>query len=153
MNFTLHAPLVGDMKDVHALLMGVTEAGVILPRSLSDLYGHVRDFVLIRDEGGRLAGCCALAIIWEDIAEVRSLVVKPEYRRLGCGKMLVEACINNALAMGVRRVFTLTYQTEFFATLGFTEVGKDILPHKIWADCVHCPKFPDCDEIAMLRVL
>ena len=151
MKFTLHRALVRDMKEVHALLLGSAGAGELLPRSLSDLYSHTRDFTLLRDRNGTVAGCCALAIVWEDLAEVRSLFVRGDLRGQGCGSLLAEACLEDAKTMGIRRVFTLTFRTEFFSRLGFAEVGKDVLPQKIWADCIHCPKFPDCDEIAMQR--
>ncbi|MDL2266441.1 N-acetyltransferase [Desulfovibrio sp. OttesenSCG-928-G15] len=153
MNFSTQRARVSDMKEVHGFLLEISSTGVILPRSLSDLYSHTRDFFLLRDSEGHLVGCCALSIVWEDMAEVRSLLVHERYRRQGCGGLLVNACIDDAKAMGIHRVFTLTYKTGFFASLGFKEVGKDILPQKIWADCVHCPKFPDCDEVAMQRIL
>lgn len=98
-------------------------------------------------------GCGALSIVWEDIAEVRSLFVDESLRGKGAGRMLVEACLDDARSMGLGKVFTLTYETAFFGKMGFSEVGKDTLPQKIWAVCINCPKFPDCDEIAMLRVL
>ena len=94
---------------------------------------------------------CAAAVIWEDLAEIRSLFVREELRGKGYGRVLVEGCLEDARALGIRRLFTLTYKTEFFSKMGFVEVGKDVLPQKIWADCIHCPKFPDCDEIAMQR--
>lgn len=151
MTITLEAPLIRDMKEVHALLLGGSVAGQLLPRSLSDLYSHTRDFVIARDSGGLVAGCCALSIVWEDLAEIRSLFVRDDMRGQSLGRRLCEACLENARAFGIRRVFTLTYKTAFFAYMGFTEVGKDVLPQKIWADCIHCPKFPDCDEVAMQR--
>lgn len=151
MDFTLHNAKAKDMKDVHALLLEAADAGQLLPRSLSDLYNHTRDFILLKDSNGTLMGCCALSIVWDDLAEVRSLLVRETSRRKGCGRILAEACLDEARRMGIHRVFTLTYQTEFFASLGFLVVGKDTLPQKIWADCIHCPKFPDCDEIAMQR--
>lgn len=151
MSFTLHIPTVRDMKEVHGLLLGAASEGQLLPRSLSDLYSHTRDFVIARDSAGAVAGCCALSIVWEDLAEIRSLFVRDNLRRKGCGHMLTKACLDTARKMGIRRVFTLTYRTDFFATMGFVEVGKDVLPQKIWADCIHCPKFPDCDEVAMQR--
>lgn len=143
--------MVRDMKEVHGLLLGAADAGQLLPRSLSDLYSHTRDFVIARDSSGAIAGCCALSIVWEDLAEIRSLLVRDTLRRKGCGRALTEACLDAAKAMGIRRVFTLTYRTDFFSAMGFVEVGKDVLPQKIWADCIHCPKFPDCDEVAMRR--
>jgi amino-acid N-acetyltransferase len=139
------------MKDVHALLLESASAGELLPRSLSDLYSHTRDFILIKGKDGTVAGCCALSIVWEDLAEIRSLFVREDLRRSGWGRFLAGVCLENAGALGIRRVFTLTYRTDFFSNLGFVEVSKDKLPQKIWADCIHCPKFPDCDEIAMQR--
>ena len=151
MDFTLHNAFVSDIKEIHAMLLASASDGELLPRSLSDLYNHTRDFVLLKDKEGAVAGCCALSIIWEDLAEIRSLFVRQDLRRMGCGRLLVEACLENARALGVHRIFTLTYRDDFFAGLDFVEIGKDKLPQKIWADCIHCPKFPDCDEIAMQR--
>jgi amino-acid N-acetyltransferase len=142
------------MKEVHALLLKAADKGRLLPRSLADLYQHTRDFYVLKEPDGRPAGCCALSVVWEDLAEIRSLYVREDMRRRGAGSLLTEACMNEAQAMGVSRLFTLTYETAFFTRLGFSEVDKDVLPQKIWADCVHCPKFPDdCDETAMLRRL
>jgi len=151
MKYTLHNALVKDMKDVHALLLGSAAAGEMLPRSLSNLYSHTRDFILIKDTDGRVAGCCALAMIWENLAEIRSLFVRQDLRRMGWGRRLAEACLENARSYGIHRVFTLTYQVDFFIALGFGEINKDQLSQKIWVDCIHCPKFPDCDEVAMQR--
>lgn len=151
MTIALESPLVRDMKEVHALLLGASGTGQLLPRSLSDLYSHTRDFVIARDAEGRIAGCCALSLVWEDLAEIRSLFVREDMRGRMTGRILCDACLANARTLGIRRVFTLTYKTIFFSHLGFVEVGKDVLPQKIWADCIHCPKFPDCDEVAMRR--
>ena len=141
------------MKDIpllHTLVMNEANKGNLLPRSLTQLYTAIRDFYVAEDDGN-VIGCCALAVIWERLVEVRSLIVADNYRRRGIGKLLVQACIDDAKELGAGQVFTLTYQTAFFATLGFEEVPKETLPQKIWTDCVHCPKFPNCDEIAMLR--
>lgn len=143
--------LVSDVKGIHTLLLAAAGSGQLLPRPLSDLYNHLRDFLVLRDSRGNVAGCCALAVIWEDLAEVRSLFLPENLRGKGYGRLLVEGCLDEARGLGVRRVFTLTYKTEFFSKMGFAEVGKEVLPQKIWADCIHCPKFPDCDEIAMQR--
>jgi amino-acid N-acetyltransferase len=142
---------VADIKDIHALLLKAADKGRLLPRSLADLYRHTRDFYVLKEPDGRVVGCCALSVVWEDLAEIRSLYVREEARRRGSGSLLAEACMKEARAMGVGRLFTLTYETGFFARLGFRATEKDVLPQKIWADCVHCPKFPnDCDETAML---
>lgn len=145
----LRKALVSDVKPIHALLMGQAKDGLLLPRPLGDLYRHVREFYVI-DQGGKAVGCCALALAWDDLAEIRSLVVAEELRGRHWGMRLVEACLSEAVTLGLSSVFTLTYQDTFFKKLGFKEVAKDILPNKIWADCIHCPKFPDCDEIAMM---
>lgn len=151
MKYVMQRALAGDIKGVHALLLAAAATGQLLPRSLSDLYKHVRDFRVLRDKDGTIVGCCAAAVIWEDLAEIRSLFVREDLRGHGYGRVLVEGCLEDARALGIRRLFTLTYKTGFFSKMGFVEVGKDVLPQKIWADCIHCPKFPDCDEIAMQR--
>jgi len=96
-------------------------------------------------------GICALHICWDDLAEIRSLIVREESRNAGIGAKLVKACIQESKALGVNRVFALTYRPEFFERLGFKQVDKSVLPHKIWTDCLHCVKFPDCDEVALLK--
>lgn len=137
---------------MHALIMAGAEKGLLLPRTRAQLFTAMRDFFVLADsETGEIAGCCALAIIWEDLAEVRSLYVSDAYRRQGLGHKLVQACMEDAVALGITRVFTLTYQTAFFKNAGFTEVPKESLPQKIWTDCIHCPKFPNCDEVALIR--
>ncbi len=141
---------VTDVKGIHAALMQGATAALLLPRSLSQLYAHCRDFHVLEDDNG-IVGCCALSIVWEDLAEVRSLFLHERLRGRGLGRELVEVCLEESKILGIRRVFTLTYQTGFFSHLGFAAVSKDVLPQKIWADCIHCPKFPDCDEVAMLR--
>lgn len=142
---------VQDVKPIHALLMESAGMGLLLPRSLSDLYRQLRDFSVLADRGTEtVQGCCALAITWEDIAEIRSLAIAQAHRGKGSGKRLVEACMSEAVTLGLYRVFTLTYQVEFFGRLGFRVVDKEVLPQKVWADCLNCPKFPGCDETAML---
>ena len=99
---------------------------------------------------GATVGCGALSIIWENMAEVRSLAVAAHARRKGCGRLIVEACIAEARELDIHRLFALTYQLPFFNALGFSLVEKEVLPQKVWVDCVNCPKFPDCDETAVL---
>lgn len=141
-----------DVPGIHALLMAEANKGLLLARPLSQIYHSLRDFfVLEDDENGALVGCCALAIAWEKMAEVRSLAVAEAYRRRGLGQQLVKACLEDAVGFGVTQVFTLTYQREFFDKAGFHEIAKETLPQKIWTDCINCPKFPNCDETAMIR--
>ena len=102
---------------------------------------------------GEIVGCVALAPVWEDLAEVASLVIREDQRGKGLGLLAVQACLADCPSIGIKRVFALTYQEGFFNHIGFPTVEKDVLPQKIWADCVHCPKYPDCDEFAVLHVL
>ena len=141
---------VGDVKDIQILLRDCAKRGELLPRALTHLYKHVRDFSVAELDDGRLAACCGLSTIWEDLAEVRSLVVDDAFRGQGLGRRIVRECLGEADSLGVQRVFALTYQEGFFRKLGFAAVDKDVLPQKIWADCIHCPKYPDCDETAVL---
>ncbi len=145
---------VDDVKAIHGLLTYFGNQGVLLPRSYNELYSRLRElFVVSPLEPGEIKGCCALSIVWEDWAEIRSLAMAPEMHGQGWGKRLVEACLSEALTLGIFRIFTLTTTPPFFSKVGFKEVDKNILPQKIWTDCIHCPKFPDCDEIAMIMDL
>jgi len=142
---------VSDVKVIHRMINLSSNRSEMLPRSLMDLYGSLRDFFIYLDDDGSIAGICAMHIFWENLAEVRSLYVKKEYRRSGIGRNLVEACISEAITLDLLRIFTLTYQTEFFKSLGFIVVDKEGLPEKVWSDCLNCPKYPDfCDEVAMI---
>jgi len=139
---------IPDAKAIHKLLISYAQEGLMLSRSLSDIYEAIRDFyVYVEDD--RVVGTVCLHICWEDLAEVRSLAVADECGGKGIGRSLVEACIEEARGLGLRRVFALTYKPLFFGKLGFREIEKSELPHKIWGDCMKCVKFPECDEIAM----
>ncbi|OGP64395.1 MAG: GNAT family N-acetyltransferase [Deltaproteobacteria bacterium RBG_13_53_10] len=141
---------ISDVKEIQQLIKLYSARGNILPRSLSDLYDHLRDiFVFVRNQ--KVIGVCALHICWDDLAEIRSLVVREEARNKGIGLKLVKACLDESKVLGVKRLFALTYEPEFFGKLGFEKVDKAVLPHKIWTDCLKCVKFPDCDEEAMVK--
>lgn len=149
MNLSVRKARMNDIRAIHSLLLTSAADGLLLPRSLTELYGHLRDFYVVEHEEN-VIGCGALSIIWENMAEVRSLAVEPSLRRKGCGRLLVNECIEETRALGIHRLFALTYQVPFFEALGFSVVEKDVLPQKVWMDCIHCPKFPDCDETAVL---
>jgi len=146
---------IGDVKTIHRLINLSAGKGEMLPRSLMDIYGSLRDFCIYQEEGREeILGICAMSIVWENLAEIRSLHVDEQYRREGIGQKLVEACISEAITLQLFRIFTLTYKQEFFATLGFREVKRSTLPEKIWSDCFRCSKYPDfCDEVAMILEL
>ncbi len=117
-----------------------------------DMYNSVRDFIVYYDENEqKIVGICAMNIIWENLAEIRSLFVDEAFRKKGIGRKMVEFCISEAITLDLFRIFSLTYKKEFFARLGFKEVDRSTLPEKIWSDCFRCPKYPDyCDEVAMM---
>ena len=145
---------VRDVKAIHHLLKKHADRGELLPRALSDLYDAVRDFSVFEEEsGGSVIGVCALHVCWEDLAEIRSLAVGVPYQGEGIGSRLVDAVLSEAQDLGIMRIFTLTYRPDFFKKHGFKIVDKATLPQKIWAECIKCVKFPDCDEIAMLKAL
>ena len=121
----------------------------MLPRSLNDLYEYLRDFFVCTHEG-TVVGVCALHITWEDLGEVRSLAVAERYRGNGIGRALVRKCLAEARKLGLSRIFSLTYSPEFFIGIGFSPADKSELPHKVWAECIRCHQFPDCDEEAVL---
>ncbi|GAB4276058.1 MAG: N-acetyltransferase [Deferrisomatales bacterium] len=141
-----------DVEAMKALLDDYARTGDLLARSRLSLYESIRDFVVAR-MGGEIVGLSALHVCWIDLGEVRSLAVRRDLQRRGIGRLLVERCLEDARELGLRRVFSLTYQPEFFGALGFREADKSELPHKVWQDCIHCVKFPDCDEIAVMRDL
>jgi len=148
--FEVRKATIADVERIHALISIGAEHQKMLARSRSDLYESLRDFfVAVRRSDNFVVACGALAITWADLAEIRSLAVEPEFQRRGLGRRIVAACLTEAKSLGIRRIFVLTYQKEFFERQGFAVIAKEELPHKIWSVCLKCPKFPDCDEIAM----
>jgi len=146
---TLRKAAVVDVPAIHKLVMQYANMQQMLPVSLSRLYECVRDFFVCETADGVVA-CAALHVVWEDLAEVRSLAVEPRFQGKGMGRMLVEACKAEAVKLRLPRVFCLTYVPEFFERFGFHQVEKASLPHKVWADCINCPQFPDCDEVPLV---
>ncbi len=131
--------------------MDCSKQELLLPRSYSDLYSHLRDYYVIADKDEpAIYGCCALSIVWDNLAEIRSLAIVSALRAKGWGRKLVDSCLSEAVTLGIYKVFTLTYQVDFFRKMDFVTISKDVLPQKVWADCLRCPKFPDCDETAMI---
>lgn len=139
-----------DIKQIHGLLKYYADRKLLLPRSISSLYDHLRDFVVWGENDGTISGVCSLHICWENLAEIRSLAVRDGAQGKGYGTRLVTTCLEEAAEYGITRIFTLTYQPGFFRKLGFRDIDKRELPHKIWSDCINCSMFPDCDEEALL---
>lgn len=143
--------VVGEVTQIQRILNNYGNRGILLPRSLSELYEHLRDFYVASDDDGNIVAVCALGLCWEDLAEIRSLAVIESMQGNNYGVMLVEKCIEEAKSLGLKKIFTLTYVPEYFKKLGFSVVDKSELPHKVWSDCLKCTKFPDCDETALIK--
>lgn len=139
-----------DVPAIHELINDYAEQGQMLFRAPAELYEHLRDFYVFEDDG-ELVGCCALEIMWRDLAEVKSLSVRDGRHGQGVGRQLVEAAVREAEELGLHRVFALTRSQGFFEKLGFAVVDRHTLPHKIWDDCLRCTRRDDCDEIAVVR--
>ena len=137
---------MSDVEPIYALVTAFSRREQMLPRSRADLYEGLRDFV-VAERRGRLVGCAALTIEWDNLAEIKSLAVERRYQRRGIGTRLVKACLKEARRLGIGKVFALTMTPSFFEHLGFGRVDRESLPHKVWSDCVNCTKFPDCDEL------
>ena len=136
------------MPHIHVLLNHFAEKGKMLPRALSEIYESMRDYFVVR-EAERMVACASLHIYWMDMAEIRSVAVAEDYQRRECGTLLVKSCMEEAKGLGIPLVFCLTYRPTFFERLGFRQLDKMELPRKVWSDCYRCPKFPNCDEIAL----
>lgn len=145
----LRAAAIGDVPYIHHLLEIYASQGNLLPRPMSELYRHLRDFFVV-EIGGTIAACGALEIFTEDLGEVRSLAVADAFKNRGLGSLLVNRIVTEARTIGLRRLMALTYASEFFHKLGFKTVSKDTLPEKVWGICVKCYKFNNCDETAVL---
>ena len=145
---------IKDVQQIYMLLSDFGRQGVLLSRPLSKLYDDIRDFSVFADPSDdSVIGCCALSICWENLAEIRSLAVRTDHWGKGIGSQLVESAFAEARAFGIQQVFALTYVAPFFEKFGFARIDRADLPLKIWADCITCVKFPDCDEIAMMKRL
>jgi amino-acid N-acetyltransferase len=145
---------IQNVKSIHSLLDIYSKKGDLIARPLSELYDHIRDFfVFVNEEDNSIEGCCALQFCWEDLAEIRSLAVDESHQKKKIGSRLVEAAIDEAKQFKIKDVFTLTYRPDFFSKFGFKVIDRSELPLKIWADCILCVKFPDCDETAMMKRL
>ena len=141
---------VTDARAIKRLMDPFVEKEDLLPRSLAEIYTRVRDFRVADAGENGIVGCVALQVVWEDLAEVRSLAVHPDHQSGGTGRRLVVAALQEARRLGLPRIFALSSVPAFFKKLGFVEVPMDSLPQKVFFDCVDCPKVNDCDEVALI---
>ncbi len=140
--------VVADVKAMHALISFYSEYDRMLSCPISELYEQIHSFKVAQDDG-QIVGCCALKVLWEDLAEIKSLAVDQRYFGKKVGTELVKACIDKARQLGIKRVFTLTMEPGFFEKLDFKRLDRQTLPMKVWSDCARCPKQDHCDEIAL----
>jgi len=140
---------ITDVEAIHALITHYADRGLMLARPRSLLYESLREFTVAVDQA-QVVAAGSLHIIWEDLAEVRALAVSPGYTGRGIGRKLVKMFLDEAKDLAIPHLFALTYQQEFFAKCGFRVVPKESMPQKVWKECVNCPKFPNCEEVAML---
>jgi amino-acid N-acetyltransferase len=143
---------IGDAQAIHDLINLYAQRGEMLPRTMGEVYENLRDFFVVR-ESGEMLGCVSLHIVWSDLAEVKSLAVSEAAQSRGFGSLLVNATLQEAAGIGLERVFALTYRPAFFERLGFVQADVMTLPRKVWNECYRCPKFPSCNEIALVRDL
>ena len=139
---------ISDAPQMHKLINYFADKDEMLPRSLSEIYENIRDYFVVKQDE-HLIACVALHVSWSDLAEIKSLAVVEDSQEQGIGAQLVEACLGEAKELGIATVFCLTYKPSFFKKHGFSQVEKMELPHKVWGECYLCPKFPNCDEVAL----
>jgi len=144
---------IGDAQAIHDLINLYAQRGDMLPRTMGEVYENLRDFLVVRSPGEQLMGCVALHIVWSDLAEVKSLAVPEDVQTRGMGSLLVNAVVDEARELGLERLFALTYRPTFFERLGFVQADVMTLPRKVWNECYRCPKFPSCNEIALVKEL
>ena len=151
-NVAIRKARLADVRNIHRLINESSRVNEVLPRSLLEIYESLRDFT-VAEAGGEIIACLALHIAWEDLAEIRSIVVSPAWQNRGIGSKLIANAFGDARELEVPTIFVLTNHPEFFRKHGFDPVDKEMLPHKIWSDCLKCHKFPNCDEVALWKKL
>ena len=143
---------IRDAHAIHRLINQFACKDLMMPRSLNEIYETIRDFWVAVDARGRFSGCVALHVVgWENLAEIKSLAVEKRSQKKGVGSLLIEACLRESRELRVGKVFALSYVPKFFKKFGFQTIAKSKLPHKVWAECCNCPKFPHCGEIALIK--
>ena len=151
-NIKIDRARVSDAASMHQMISHFADKGEMLPRALSEIYEDIRDYFVVRQRDEVIA-CAALHVTWVDLAEIKSLAVYEKEQNQKIGSLLVQACLEEAKKLGIPRVFCLVRKPVFFEKHGFQLIDKMELPQKVWAECYRCPKFPDCDEVALIRRL
>jgi amino-acid N-acetyltransferase len=151
-DYKIRKATLDDVRPIYQLIgqFANKKEDFLLPRSLTNIYESIRDFFVCESRGKKIVGCVALHVLWDGLAETKALAVNPRYQRKNIGRRLLEACLDEAIMMRISRVFALTVKPEFFIKQGFKVIDKSGLPQKIWNECINCPYFPDCDEVAVM---
>ena len=140
---------ISDVPQMHQMVNYFADKGEMLARPLSEMYENIRDYFVVR-QNERVIACAALRVSWSDLAELKSLAVADDSQNQGIGAQLAKACLDEARDIGISTIFCLTYKPAFFKKFGFVQRDKMELPRKVWTECYRCPKFPDCDEVALV---
>jgi len=140
---------IADVPRIHSLVMTYADKQQMLPKSRAEIYENLRDFYVCELDGA-VVGCGALHIVWEDLAEIKSVAVDENHHGRGIGREIVKRCLSDMEELGIKKVFVLTYNVEFFKRHGFKKISKKKLPQKVWSECIRCPQFPDCNEEALI---
>ena len=140
---------IQDVPQIHRLINYFADKGEMMARPLSEIYENIRDYFVVR-QGERVIACAALHVYWSDLAEIKSVAVAEDSQQQGIGARLIEACLEEAKGLGIPTIFCLTYQPAFFEKFKFSQIDKMEMPRKVWTECYRCPKFPDCDEVALI---
>lgn len=141
---------VTDVKDIHSLVEYYANNKEMLHRSLNSIYENIQEYVVVENEEGKIIGCGALHVTWDDLAEIKALAVSEKYKAQGIGRKIVQKLQRNAEDLGIWKVFALSFKPDFFIKLGYKVIPKETLPHKIWSECINCYLFPDCGEVPLL---
>jgi amino-acid N-acetyltransferase len=143
---------VSDVKQMNKIVEFYADNKEMLHRSLNSIYENIQEYI-VAEEDGKVIGCGALHVAWEDLAEIKALAIAPEHRRKKLGTKIVAQLQENAKNLGVKKVFSLSFKPDFFIKLGYRVIPKETLPHKIWSECINCHLFPDCGEVPLLLPL
>ena len=147
--YKFRKPVIADATAIAGLINHFAAKRIMLPRAVAEVWERIREFTICELKG-RVIGCVALPVLWEDLIEIRSLAVIEDAQKRGVGRRLVEFCLQDARMLGIPRVLALTYKPAFFKRFGFRECAKETLPRKVWKDCIYCPLFPKCGETALV---
>jgi amino-acid N-acetyltransferase len=151
-HFPIRKARISDVENLLELVNGFAAQNLMLPRGPQYIFENIRDYAVIVDDSrdGRIVACGSLHVLWNDMAEIRSMAIHPDYQKRGLGRRLADFLTEEARQLGIKSIFTFTLSEDFFARLGFTRKLRDELPPKVWGECSRCPKYFKCDEVGMV---